>query len=259
MVLGPTPREAQFLFKIADKELGVVDFTAREEISSPYEVDLTVASTDEINFDDAIGKEALLTIVGDEANRYFHGIINEFTQSGAAGAFLLYQVNMVPSLWLLSLEQDCRIFQKKSVQDIVTRVLQDAGITGDRFTFRLQEKYQPKEYCVQYRETDLNFISRLLEEEGIFYFFEHAEDKHLLVFGDSTVNYQPINGVPNDQDQVEVPFHPPDALVPDEEFLAQAADALEELEAEEGMKQVREWIADMTTDGLSASRIKQAK
>jgi len=220
MVFGPTPREAQFLFKIADEELGVVDFTAREEISSPYEVDLTVASKDEINFDDVIGKEALLTIVGDEASRYFHGIINEFTQSGGAGPFLLYQVNMVPSLWLLSLEQDCRIFQNKSVQDIVTQVLQDAGITGDRFKFRLQEQYQPKEYCVQYRETDLNFISRLLEEEGIFYFFEHAEDKHLLVFGDSTVNYQPINGVPNDQNQVEVPFHPPDALVPDEEFVS---------------------------------------
>ena len=72
MVLGPAPSEAQFLFSIADKELGVVDFTAREEISSPYEVDLTVASKDEINFDDVIGKEALLTIIGYEASRYFH-------------------------------------------------------------------------------------------------------------------------------------------------------------------------------------------
>ncbi|MFX0198773.1 MAG: type VI secretion system Vgr family protein, partial [Candidatus Hodarchaeota archaeon] len=74
-------------------------------------------------------------------------------------------------------------------------------------------QYQPREYCVQYRETDLNFISRLLEEEGIYYFFEHAQDKHLLVFGDSTVNYKPIQG------KAEVLFHPPDAMVPKEEVV----------------------------------------
>ena len=143
--------------------------TAREEISSPCEVDLSLVSEDEINFDDVIGKEALLTILGDEADRYFHGIINEFMQTGSSGRFHLYHTRMVPSMWLLSLEQDCRIFQKKSVPDIVKQVLQDAGITSDRFDFRLQGQYEPKEYCVQYRETDLNFISRLLEEEGIFY------------------------------------------------------------------------------------------
>ena len=97
MVLGPMASEAQFLFQIADIELRVVDFTAREEIFSPYEVDLTVASRDEINFDDVIGKEALLTILGDEADRYFHGIINEFMQSGTTGDFHLYQATMVPS------------------------------------------------------------------------------------------------------------------------------------------------------------------
>ena len=67
MVLGPTPSKAQFLFHIAEIELGVVDFTAREEISSPYEVDLTVASKDEIDFDDVIGKPAFLTILGDDS------------------------------------------------------------------------------------------------------------------------------------------------------------------------------------------------
>jgi len=220
MVLGPTPSEAQFLLHIAEIEFGVVHFTTREEISSPYEVDLTIASKDEIDFDDVIGKPALLTILGDERDRYIHGIINEFTQSGATGDFHLYQASMVPSLWLLSLEQDCRIFQKKSVQDIVKQVLQDAGITAEKFDFRLQNQYQPREYCVQYRETDLNFISRLLEEEGIFYFFEHSQNNHVLVFGDSTVNYKPIEGKPNDQNQVEVPFHYPDALVPEKEFVS---------------------------------------
>ena len=205
--------EAQFTFEISGTELGVVDFTAREEISSPYEVALTLASEDDINFDDVIGKEALLTILGEEVDRYFHGIINQFMQTGSSGRFSLYQATMVPSLWLLSLEQDCRIFQNKNVQDIVKQILQDGGITSDRFEFRLQNQPPAREFCVQYRETDLNFVSRLLEEEGIFYFFEHKKDKHLLVFGDSTVNYQPIQG------EAKVVVRPPTALVPEEEFV----------------------------------------
>jgi type VI secretion system secreted protein VgrG len=206
--------EAQFLFDISGKKLRVADFTAQERISSPFEVSLTLASEDEINFDDVIGKEALLTIVGEEADRYFHGIICQFMQTGSKGNFSLYQARMVPSLWLLSFEKDCRIFQNKSVQDIIHQILQEGGIPpNERFEFRLQNQYEPREYCVQYRETDLNFISRLLEEEGIFYFFEHAEDKHLLVFGDSTVNYQPIQG------NATISYHPPDTMVPEKEVI----------------------------------------
>lgn len=205
--------EAQFLFEISGKEFRVVDFTAQERISSLFEVNLTLASEDEITFDDVIGKEALLTIESEEKDRYFHGIICQFMQTGSKGNFFLYQARMVPSLWLLSLEQDCRIFQNKSVKDIIQEVLQEGGIPSDRFSFKLQNQYQPKEYCVQYRETDLNFISRLLEDEGIFYFFKHKKDGHFLVFGDSTVNYQSIKG------KSEVLFHPADAMVPEEEVI----------------------------------------
>jgi type VI secretion system secreted protein VgrG len=205
--------EEHFSFEISGIALGVEDFTAREEVSLPFEVDLTLVSEDEITFDDVIGKEAALTIAGDESDRYFHGIINEFTQTGTSGRFHLYHSRMVPSMWLLSLEQDCRIFQKKSVPDIVKQVLQDANIASDRFDFRLKGQYKPKEYCVQYRETDLNFISRLLEEEGIFYFFEYAKDKHILVFGDSPVNYQPILGDP------KVVFNPEHGMMPGKEAV----------------------------------------
>ncbi|MCP4349974.1 MAG: type VI secretion system tip protein VgrG [Desulfobacterales bacterium] len=211
--------EAQFLFAVSGINLRVVDFTIRERISSPYEVELTLASEEEVSFDDVIGKEGLLTILGEEADRYAHGIVNQFMQTGSIEEapvtirFYMYKATVVPSLWLLSLEQDCRIFQNKSVPDIVKKILEDGGITGDRYSFRLQGQYQPRDYCVQYRETDLNFISRLLEEEGIFYFFEHTEDKHLLVFGDSAVNYQPIQGKP------EVTFNPAQGMVQDEEFV----------------------------------------
>ena len=214
---GTPAMQVHFLFQIfeaPDTELRVVDFTATESISSPYRVELTLASEDELGFDAALGKAALLTIASQDADRYFHGIINQFTQVGISGRFNVYRASMVPSLWLLSLEQDCRIFQDMSVPDIVGAILQDRRISTEGFVFRLQGQYEPRTYCVQYRETDLNFISRLLEEEGIFYFFEHAEDKHLLVFGDGTVNYQPILG------QARVPFHVADARVAQEEAVS---------------------------------------
>jgi type VI secretion system secreted protein VgrG len=211
--------EPRFLFEMKDVEFRVVQFSAREALSSPFEVDLILASEDEIEFDAVIGKEGLLTILGEEEDRCIHGLLKEFTQTGSRGPFYLYQARLVPTIWLLTLEQDCRIFQTKTVEEIVTQILEETAIPSDRFEFRLQNQYPPREYCVQYRETDLNFISRLLEEEGIFYFFEHSAEKHLLVFGDSTVNYQPIAGERNDEDKTEVGFHLADGMAPDTDFV----------------------------------------
>lgn len=211
---APAGNEPRFLFEVfgTSYQISVVDFTLIERISSPFELNVDLASEDEIKFDDVVGKEALLTILGDDNDRYCHGIISKFMYTGSSGRFHLYQARVVSSIWLLSLEQDCRIFQDKTVEDIVKQILQDAAITSDRFEFRVQNKPPKREYCVQYRETDLNFISRLLEEEGIFYFFEHSNDKHVLVFGDSTVAYQSIQGNAN------VTFNPT-GMVPDEEYV----------------------------------------
>jgi type VI secretion system secreted protein VgrG len=215
MAQAEPAREAKFLFEVkgASFETSVLDFMAIERISSPFELNVSLVSEDDIKFDDVVGKEAFLTILGDDGDRYCHGMINQFMQTGSKGNYYLYQTRVVPTMWLLSLEQDSRIFQNKNVPDIVKQILQDGGITSDRFDFRVQNQYQPREYCVQYRETDLNFISRLLEEEGIFYFFEHSKDKHVLVFGDSTAAYQPIQG------NTDVTFNPASAMVPGEEFV----------------------------------------
>ncbi len=217
MIWGKSAREARFLFEIpsAKLSLGVVEFSVWEKVSSPYEGRLLLATEEEIDFDKVVAQEGLLIILGEKEERYLHGLINQFMQVGSKGRFILYRATLVPYLWLLSLEQDCRIFQNKKVEEIVKQVLQEAGIPSNRYDFRLQDKdkYKEREYCVQYRETDLNFISRLLEEEGIFYFFEHARDKHLLVFADSPVAYKAIPG------DGEVPFHPGEGLVPEEEFI----------------------------------------
>jgi type VI secretion system secreted protein VgrG len=215
--------EAQFLFEISGQELLVVDFEIDESISSPFEAVLTLASEEEVPPDGAIDQEALLTILSEEADRYLHGIVNTFVQTGYRTKnkgeirFYLYKATVVPAIWRLSLEQDCRIFQEMTTQEIVEKILKEGGVTPDRFESRLQGSYPQREYCVQYRESDLDFISRLLEEEGIFYFFEHSQSKHLLVFGDGTPVYKPIEGNP------EVKFHlgysPTSAAEAQEEYI----------------------------------------
>jgi type VI secretion system secreted protein VgrG len=204
---------ARFRLKVGAAEGMVVDFYLREQISVPFEANIHIASEDEMQFNDVIGKIALLTLESDDADRYVHGIVDRFVSTGMSGRFYLYQARMIPQVKLLSLEQDSRIFQQKSVPDIVKEVLGESGITGDLYDFRLQGSYAPREYCVQYRETDLNFISRLLEEEGIFYFFEHSKTNHLMVFGDGTVNYKPIPGEPR------VIFKPGAGMVAEEEAV----------------------------------------
>ncbi|NPV05333.1 MAG: type VI secretion system tip protein VgrG [Syntrophaceae bacterium] len=180
----------------ADYRIAVESFNADEKISAPFDVSLSLISEDQIKAADVIEKQGLLTVVGQTGDRYFHGVISQFMLSGKNGRFYLYQAKMVPSIWFSMLNQDCRIFQEKSVIEIVKEILKDNNIPTDRYEFRLTESYEPRRHCVQYRETDLIFISRLLEEEGLFYFFEHYRDKHVLVFADSTIAYKPIEGNP---------------------------------------------------------------
>ncbi len=203
---------SRFIFGVDGVEFLVVEFKATESMSKPFLVEMSLASEDDIQLDDMIGKEGLLKIVGTE-NRYFHGVINEFRQSEIKGRFYLYHASLVPTLWQLSLRRDSRIFQQKSVPDIVKQVLADASIFQDRVIFRLRNKYPEREYCVQYQESDLNFISRLLEEEGIFYLFGHKEDKHMLIFGDDAEICWPISDAP------EISYHIADSLVADEQFV----------------------------------------
>ncbi len=185
----------QFIFNVAGKKLKVVDFNAEEQISEPYNVDLTLAFSENINFDDVLGKEGVLTVYHEHEDlyRYFHGIIDEFIQVGKYAEFYMYKASLVPKLNLLKLKRNSRIFQNKTTEDIVKQLLQEAGIIGDKLAFNLISPCESREYCVQYRETDFDFISRLLEEEGIYYFFEHSEDKHKIIFKTNAANgYSPI-------------------------------------------------------------------
>ncbi len=118
------------------------------------------------------------------AKRTIHGCVSRFVQLGRHDDLVAYRAEMVPWLWFLSLSSNCKIFQHLTVLEIVEKVFKAHGYSD--FQMKCGRTYPKREFCVQYRETDLNFVSRLLEEEGIFYYFEHSNDKHVLILADDS-------------------------------------------------------------------------
>jgi type VI secretion system secreted protein VgrG len=165
--------------------LAVRTASIKEEISRLFEIEVELSSENgEIDFDEVIGHDATLRLdVGQSDKRYFNGYVSRLVQVGNSGGFAQYRASIVPWLWFLTRTSDCRIFQKKTVPQIVEEIFEDHGF--DQYTLKLSGTYEEKEFVVQYRETDFNFVSRLMEQEGIYYFFEHEEDKHTLVIADS--------------------------------------------------------------------------
>jgi type VI secretion system secreted protein VgrG len=164
-------------------------FTCREGVSQLYEVvaDASVDRADApLAFDAVLGHGATISIdLPAGKKRFFHGIVSAVTQGGvntAKGPFaqVPYRFEIVPTLWLLSRRTNSRMFQQMSVKDILAKVL-----TGLTTRYELNATYEPRDYCTQYRETDYDFVSRLMEEEGIYYFFEHADGQATLVLGDT--------------------------------------------------------------------------
>ena len=215
-----SPQEcSKFKFEIlqATYEIAVVRIEIKEQISEPYLLVINLTCEDKIHFDLAIKKEALLTIAGVDGDRYFHGVISNFMLTGNAGRFFCYQATVVPRVWLLNFNKNFRIFQNSSVVDIVTKILDENRIPSDSYAFRLGEEYPDRRYCTQYGESDFQFICRILEEDGIFYFFEHAEDAHTIVFSDTEAVYRPIAG------DSEIGFHHDSGMVAETESIGSFA------------------------------------
>ncbi|MBZ5710477.1 type VI secretion system Vgr family protein [Nannocystis pusilla] len=201
-----------FTLTTAGKELRVVRFTATEGLSSLFEVSVELAGP-EVDLAGAIDAPMTLEIAGIDTPRYLSGICASFDYVGHTRELQLYEALIVPALWRLQFRRNSRIFQDMTTPDIARKVLKDAGIESDGFRFSLIETYAPRNYCVQYQEDDLTFLCRLLEEDGIFFFFEHAKDAHTLVFADHAGAHPPIPGDPN------VWFRPPDGEVSQQEAI----------------------------------------
>ncbi len=131
----------------------------------------------------AVATHVTTTLHNDAKTRHFDALVAEVRQLPADATAERYHLVLRPWLWWLTLASNNRVFQNLSTSDIVTTIFKAHGFTD--FTLKLTGSYTPREYCVQYGETDFAFVSRLLEEEGIFWFFTHEDGKHTLVLGDS--------------------------------------------------------------------------
>jgi len=163
------------------------EMTVHESISGLFRIQLTCLSESaDIAFDDMIGKPLSIRMTlpegGDAGERHFHGIVSRFAQGPPVDRFVSYSAEVVPWLWFLTRASDCRIFQHKSIPDIVKQVFDDLGMSD--YELSLKGQYAPREYAVQYRETHYNFVSRLLEEAGIGWFHKHDDKAHTLVLFD---------------------------------------------------------------------------
>ncbi len=185
-------------------KLTFLSMTGREALGEPfaYEVDL-VSDDSNLSLDDLLGQPMTvhLELAGGDL-RHFHGIATEIEFVEKAQPDAVYRVRMRPWLSLLGNTADCRIFQACAIPDIVKEIFRDRGFTD--FEDALTEDYPKAEYIVQYRESDLHFVTRLMEHAGIYYYFRHTADAHTLVLADSQGAHKRIPGCE------QLPYRPPD-------------------------------------------------
>jgi type VI secretion system secreted protein VgrG len=169
-----------------------VGFQGREATSQlfRFELDLLAEVDLPVHFEDVLGQS--VTVQAELANgetRYFNGMVNRFSQGHSDKVFTVYHAEVVPKIWLLTKTFRSRIFQNLSVPDILHEVL-----SGYDVRFDLSRTYYPRNYCVQYHESDFAFASRLMEDEGIYYYFKHSESSHQMVVSDAPSSYPKVAG-----------------------------------------------------------------
>lgn len=194
-------REIQIATPLGEDVLLFYRMAGQEHLSQlfEYEVELLSESSD-IKPEQLLGENVTIGLMlPDDKIRYFNGYITRFGYFGALDEFAYYRASIRPWLWFFSRTANCRIFQNQNTIDIVKQICSDQGFSGE-IKDNTSSSYNPREYCVQYRETDFNFISRLLEDEGIYYYFSHESGKHQLVLTDAVAS-ETYPGYP------EIPFH----------------------------------------------------
>src|SRR5262249_21136519 len=192
----------------ADKLL-LEKLTGFEAISElfRFELDVLAPQSDPVAFDQLLGRSAAVAIqLPGKSSRYLNGIVRRLSEGGfvpgprGEATFLRYRLELVPKPWLLTLCSQSRIFEQMSVPDILKAVL-----TGQDVSWEIQGNFDPRDYCTQYQESEFAFASRLMEEEGIYFYFKHADGSHQMVVantpqshavvpGPATVSYQPGGG-----------------------------------------------------------------
>jgi type VI secretion system secreted protein VgrG len=200
---GQASRPLQIITPLGPDALFLVGLSGREALSQLFRFDLELLADNgrEIAFDKLLGQPVSIGLaLGGGKGRYFNGIVSRFSQGARDTTFTRYRAEVVPQFWLLTRRVQSRIFQHQTVPAILKKVLKGLDVQ-----FELQGTFHPRNYCVQYRESDFAFASRLMEEEGIFYFFKHTQGGHQLVVANtpqshpavpeqSTAVFDPIDG-----------------------------------------------------------------
>jgi type VI secretion system secreted protein VgrG len=195
---GDITQDNRFIYvetPLGKDKLLLLSFSGTEEISRLFSFQLELLSLDfNINFDDIVGKNVTFGLPGDPEGtmRYFNGYVTRFAQMPGYAGYARYQAEVSPFLWFLTRVADCRIFQNKTVPDIIKQIFGDNQLHD--FQDETQGSYREWEYCTQYRESACNFVMRLMEQEGIFFYFKHENGKHTLIMADrvSAVKECPI-------------------------------------------------------------------
>ncbi len=195
---------AQLSMQDLPDDVRVLSLSAHEALSEPYEVTVRFVCGDPgLPTADWLWTEAAVKLEDTEGSgsRIFHGIVEGAGYCGKVEELHVYRVQLRPRLHGLATRIRSRIFQEQSVPDIVRHVFSQAGLPSASHELgKLSRSYPKREYVTQWRESELAFVSRLLEEEGLFYAFTHADDGHVLVAGDGPDAFTPIEGEP------ELPF-----------------------------------------------------
>ena len=184
-VLTQKNRELSILTPLAEDELVLFKATITEELSKPFLIKAELLSeNDNISFNELMGQNVTISVdTPSEDNRYFNGIVTQFNQLSNKFGLYRYEAIISPWLWLLNLSENCRIFQQITYIDILKEVFQELGISD--FSIETMGDYAVQDYVVQFNESDFNFVTRIMEQEGIFYYFTHLNKKHTLVLTDS--------------------------------------------------------------------------
>jgi len=162
----------------------------REAISQlfSFEIEAFAGNDNPVDFSQLVGQPVMVSVtLKNDEKRYFHGLVKSLARGARGFSSTSYRMEVVPWLWLFSQRTQSRIFQQMTVPDILKKVLE-----GQDTDFEISGEFEPRDYCVQYRETDFAFASRLMEEEGVYYFFRHREDGHTMVLANTPQSHEEL-------------------------------------------------------------------
>lgn len=201
---------------LGEDDLLLRSFHGEDHLSGLFHYQLELISElPDIDMAAVVGQPMTVLVANGDQEHALNGIVARFVQAGTNQRFTTYYAELRPWCWLLTLVTDSRIFQEKKVPEIIEAVFQEAGFSD--FRNDLKGTYEKREYCVQYQETSWNFVSRLMEDEGIFYYFEHEDGKHTLVLADDGSAHKPVEGL----DPVKV--KPQESVTGGEEIITHLA------------------------------------